>query len=45
MSSWCNRPLEKEQINYAALDAYILLELYQKLNEKNKIKTSCYEIK
>jgi hypothetical protein len=32
VSNWERRPLRKRQLHYAALDAYILLKIYEKLN-------------
>lgn len=41
-SNWLNRPLTKRQIHYAAMDAYILIELYEALidskRKENKIR-------
>jgi ribonuclease D len=41
MSNWERRPLRQTQMHYAALDAYILVDLIQKLsdhgNEKDKL--------
>lgn len=34
MSNWKNRPLSKLQMHYCCLDAYILIELYEKMKEK-----------
>lgn len=34
LSNWGNRPLRKEQLLYAALDAYCLLEIYNVINNK-----------
>ena len=36
ISNWSNRPLLSCQIKYGILDAYVLLLIYEKLNEKNK---------
>ena len=33
-SDWSKRPLLKNQIIYGILDAYVLIFIYQKLNEK-----------
>jgi len=39
MSNWENRPLRKSQTHYAALDAYVLVELMQALmKEASKMK-------
>ncbi|MES1902370.1 MAG: hypothetical protein MHPSP_001066 [Paramarteilia canceri] len=35
MSAWQNRPLTQSQIQYAAIDAYVLLEIYHKVCSKN----------
>jgi superfamily I DNA and/or RNA helicase len=35
-SNWTKRPLTNRQLHYAAMDAYILLELYEALNELKK---------
>ena len=37
-SDWDKRPLSLFQQHYAAVDAYILLKLYQKLSDVNYIK-------
>lgn len=34
MSNWERRPLRKSQAHYGALDAYILLDIIEKLKEK-----------
>ena len=36
ISNWSIRPLFKNQINYGILDAYVLILIYKKLNEKIK---------
>jgi len=36
MSNWERRPLRKSQAHYAALDAYILIDIVLKLSEKAK---------
>jgi len=38
LSNWDQRPLNKKQIKYAALDSYILLEIFEKLNNDSKYK-------
>ena len=35
-SNWANRPLRKKQMDYAALDAYCLLEIYDAVEEQLK---------
>lgn len=34
MSNWHNRPLRKAQMHYAALDAVVVLVLFEKLKEE-----------
>ena len=36
MSNWERRPLRESQMHYAALDAYILIEIFESLEEKLK---------
>lgn len=36
-SNWATRPLSKEQINYAALDAEVLIKLYKVFNSDSNI--------
>ncbi len=38
ISNWELRPLRKEQIHYAALDAYILIEIFEKIINDDKYK-------
>ena len=34
ISNWERRPLRKSQMHYAALDAYVLLKIFENLVEK-----------
>jgi ribonuclease D len=34
MSNWENNPLRKEQLKYAALDAYILIKIHDYIQNK-----------
>jgi ribonuclease D len=44
-SNWANRPLRKKQLEYAALDAYCLLEIYDAIEEQlKKIKIDLNEV-
>jgi hypothetical protein len=36
MSNWENRPLREAQLHYAALDAYILIEVFERMMEDQK---------
>ena len=36
ISDWSQRPLLSNQIKYGILDAYVLIQVYNKLNQKNK---------
>lgn len=33
MSNWEHRPLRKSQMHYAALDAFVLIDIYEKLKD------------
>lgn len=44
-SNWAQRPLRKEQLIYAALDAYCLLEIYEVIEAQlTKLKIDCSDI-
>ena len=42
MSNWMRFPLRKSQIHYAALDAYISLEIFDKFKNKYNVKVNKY---
>lgn len=35
MSDWEGRPLTRAQLHYAALDAHVLLQIYDKMQEQH----------
>ena len=41
-SNWENRPLRKAQIHYAAMDAFIMVKIYEKTFMTDKYKGSFY---
>ena len=44
LSNWNNRPLRSEQLRYAALDAFVLIQIHDYFQEKNDAIFNSYVI-